>query len=177
MFKWFEKLLIKLAKKILNKHAPKGEFLAYINKREEKLLKQYGGAGLEVKKTKIKSFFFTALISAAVSYFVKNKVVALITTLAIAWLFRPKVPEIPDFGLNEADDFETGVLLNKQSNDSNIPVIYGERLVGGTRVFLDSGGGNTNQYLYMAIVMAEGEINSHEEIKIDDKAVTWASAL
>jgi hypothetical protein len=177
MFKWFEKLLIKLAKKILNKHAPKGEFLAYINKREEKLLKQYGGAGLEIKKTGIKSFFFTALISAAVSYFVKNKVVALITTLAIAWLFRPKVPEIPDFGLNEADDFETGVLLNKQSNDSNIPVIYGERLVGGTRVFLDSGGGNTNQYLYMAIVMAEGEINSIEEIKIDDKAVTWASAL
>ena len=177
MFKWFEKLLIKLAKKILNKHAPKGEFLAYINKREEKLLKQYGGAGLEVKKTKIKSFFFTALISAAVSYFVKNKVVALITTLAIAWLFRPKVPEIPDFGLNEADDFETGVLLNKQSNDSNIPVIYGERLVGGTRVFLDSGGGNTNQYLYMAIVMAEGEINSIEEIRVDDKVVTWASAL
>jgi hypothetical protein len=177
MFKWFEKLLIKLAKKILNKHAPKGEFLAYINKREEKLLKQYGGAGLEVKKTKIKSFFFTAIISAAISYFVKNKVVALIATLAIAWLFRPKVPEIPDFGLNEADDFETGVLLNKQSNDSNIPVIYGERLVGGTRVFLDSGGGNTNQYLYMAIVMAEGEINSIEEIKIDDKAVTWASAL
>ena len=58
MFKWFEKLLIKLAKKILNKHAPKGEFLAYINKREEKLLKQYGGAGLEVKKTKIKSFIY-----------------------------------------------------------------------------------------------------------------------
>ena len=37
MFKWFEKILIKVAKKILNKHAPKGEFLAYINKREEKL--------------------------------------------------------------------------------------------------------------------------------------------
>ena len=177
MFRWFEKLLIKLAKKILNKHAPKGEFLAYINKREEKLLKQYGGAGLEVKKTKIKSFFFTALISAAVSYFTTNKVVQIIATIAISWLFRPKVPDIPDYGLNEADEFETGILLNKQSNDSNIPVIYGERLVGGTRVFLDSGGGNTNQYLYMAIVMAEGEINSIEEIRVDDKVVTWASAL
>jgi len=120
---------------------------------------------------------FSALISAAVSYFVKNKIVAVIASVAIAWLFRPKVPDIPDYGLNEADKFETGILLNKQSNDSNIPVIYGERLVGGTRVFLDSGGGNTNQYLYMAIVMAEGEINSIEEIKVDDKAVTWASAL
>jgi hypothetical protein len=29
----------------------------------------------------------------------------------------------------------------------------------------------------MAIVMAEGEINSIEEIRIDDKAVTWASSL
>lgn len=176
MFRWFEKLLIKLAKKILNKHAPKGEFLAYINKREEKLLKQYGGAGLEVKKTKIKSFFFTAIISAAISYFVKNKVVALVASLAIAWLFRPKVPEIPDFGLNEADDFETGVLLNKQSNDANIPVIYGERLVGGTRVFMETSG-TDNTYLYMAIVMSEGEINSIQEIRVDDKVVTWSGSL
>lgn len=120
---------------------------------------------------------FSALISAAISFFTTNKVIAVIASVAIAWLFRPKVPDIPDYGLNEADEFETGILLNKQSNDANIPVIYGERLVGGTRVFLDSGGGNTNQYLYMAIVMAEGEINSIEEIRVDDKVVTWASAL
>jgi len=63
MFKWFEKILIKIAKKILNKYAPKGEFLAYINKREEKLLKQYGGAGLPIKKTGIKSFFSFFAIS------------------------------------------------------------------------------------------------------------------
>ena len=131
MFKWFEKILIKIAKKILNKYAPKGEFLAYINKREEKLLKQYGGAGLEIKKTGIKSFFSIGdVFSAAVSFFTNlNPVVKLIATIAIAWLFRPKVPDLPDFGVNEADDFETGVLLNKQSNDANIPVIYGERLV------------------------------------------------
>tara|TARA_R100000900_G_scaffold37230_2_gene30655 strand:- start:676 stop:3735 length:3060 start_codon:yes stop_codon:yes gene_type:complete len=179
MFRWFEKILIKLAKKILNKHAPKGEFLAYINKREEKLLKQYGGAGLEVKKTKIKSFFsIGAIFSAVASFFATvNPIVAIVVTVAVAWVMRPKVPDLPDFGLNEADEFETGILLNKQSNDSNIPVIYGERLVGGTRVFLDSGGGNTNQYLYMAIVMAEGEINSIEEVRIDEKVVTWASAL
>jgi hypothetical protein len=29
----------------------------------------------------------------------------------------------------------------------------------------------------MAIVMAEGEINSIEEILVDDKTVTWASSF
>ena len=37
--------------------------------------------------------------------------------------------------------------------------------------------GTDNTYLYMAIVMSEGEINDIEEIRVDDKAVTWASAL
>ncbi len=103
------------------------------------------------------------------------KTVVKVVSKAISWIIP--TPDIPDFGTGEFDDFETGVLLNKQSNDASIPVIYGERLVGGTRVFLDSGGGTTNQYLYMAIVMCEGEINSIEEIRIDDKVVTWASSL
>ena len=177
MFKWFEKILIKVAKKILNKHAPKGEFLAYINKREEKLLKQYGGAGLPIKKTKIKSFFsIGGIVRTVTSFFSSNPIVTLIATVAIAWLFRPKVPDLPDFGVNEADDFETGVLLNKQSNDANIPVIYGERLIGGVRVFVETSGSD-NTYLYMALVMSEGEINSIEEVRVDDQVVTWASAL
>jgi hypothetical protein len=103
------------------------------------------------------------------------KTVVKVVQKAISWLIP--IPDIPDFGAGDFDEFEKGILLNKQSNDASIPVIYGERLVGGTRVFLDSGGGTSNQYLYMAIVMAEGEINSIEEIRIDDKAVTWASSL
>src|SRR6056300_1561263 len=80
---------------------------------------------------------------------------------AISWLIP--VPDIPDFGAGDFDESEKGILLNKQSNDASIPIVYGERLIGGTRVFLDSGGGTTNQYLYMAIVIAEGEVNSIEE--------------
>ena len=56
MFDWFDKLLINIAKKILNKYAPKGEFIAYINKEEEKILKKLGGYGKPVNKTGIKSF-------------------------------------------------------------------------------------------------------------------------
>ena len=110
-----------------------------------------------------------------VSFF-KNPLVSLGVSLFLAWILRPKVPEIEDFGTNEFDDFERGILLNKQSNDANIPVIYGERLVGGTRVFMETSG-TDNTYLYMAIVMAEGEINSIEEVRVDDKAVTFASSL
>jgi len=93
-----------------------------------------------------------------------NPLVSLGISLFLSWALRPKTPEIPDFGTNEFDDFEKGILLNKQSNDSNIPVIYGERLTGGTRVFMETSG-TDNTYLYMAIVMAEGEINNIEEIK------------
>jgi hypothetical protein len=114
----------------------------------------------------------------SVSKFFKNMnpLVSLGITLFISWALRPKVPEIPDFGTNEFDDFEKGLLINKQSNDSNIPVIYGERLTGGTRVFMETSG-TDNTYLYMAIVMAEGEINDITEIRIDDKPVTFASGF
>jgi hypothetical protein len=37
--------------------------------------------------------------------------------------------------------------------------------------------GTDNTYLYMAIVMAEGEINDITEIRVDDKIVTFASSL
>jgi len=116
-------------------------------------------------------------VTKAVGFFKNmNPLVSLGVTLFLAWALRPKVPEIEDFGTNEFDDFERGLLVNKQSNDSNIPVIFGERLVGGTRVFMETSG-TDNTYLYMAIVMSEGEINDIEEIRVDDKVVTWASAL
>jgi hypothetical protein len=58
-----------------------------------------------------------------------NPLVSLGVTLFISWVLRPKIPEQPDFGTNDFDNFEKGILLNKQSNDANIPVIYGERLL------------------------------------------------
>ena len=120
--------------------------------------------------------FLRKVASPVLKFLGVNPLVALGVSLFLAWLLRPKVPEIEDFGTNQFDDFERGLLVNKQSNDSNIPVIYGERLSGGTRVFMETSG-TDNTYLYMAIVMAEGEINDIEEIRVDDKAVTWASAL
>jgi len=184
MYNWLDKLLIKLAKKILNKYAPKGEFIAYINKKEEEYLKKIGGYGKPVNDTGIKSFFggFSGFVGGIVNIATKvfgkkiNPFVALAVTLAISWLFRPKVPEQPDFGVTDFDNFEKGLLVNKQSNDATIPVVYGERLIGGTRVFVETSG-TDNTYLYICLVLAEGEINDITEIRVDDKAVTWASDL
>ncbi len=95
-------------------------------------------------------------------------------TKFISW-FIP-TPEIPDFGNSAANQAAQGVLLNKQSNNSNIPVIYGTRLVGGTRVFLETSG-TDNQYLYGVLVLAEGEINAITSIKFDDDAVTFSGSI
>jgi hypothetical protein len=39
-----------IATQLLNKMAPKGEKLAYINNREAELLKRMGGAGVDIKQ-------------------------------------------------------------------------------------------------------------------------------
>ena len=96
---------------------------------------------------------------------------------AVGWLFmRSRKPEIPDYGTNDFDATEKGILVNKQSNNSSIPVVYGERLIGGTRVFIETSG-TDNTYLYVALVLCEGEINSIEEIRVDEKVVTFDGAL
>ena len=97
-----------------------------------------------------------------------------IFTKFISW-FIP-TPEIPDFGNSAANQEAQGVLVNKQSNNANIPVIYGTRLVGGTRIFLETSGAD-NQYLYGVLVLAEGEINGITSIKFDDDTVTFSGSI
>ena len=89
----------------------------------------------------------------------------------IGWLIP--TPDIPDFDTPEE---ERGVLINKQSNNAPIPVVYGRRQVGITRVFLESSGSD-NKYLYMAGVISEGEIEEIEQIFIDDKRVIFDGDL
>jgi len=45
----------------------------------------------------------------------------------IGWLVSPLVPDIPDF--DRGDQQAQGALINKQSNNAHIPVIYGTRKV------------------------------------------------
>jgi len=89
----------------------------------------------------------------------------------VSWFID--IPEIPD--TPEVEEIR-GTQINKQSNNAQIPVIYGERLVGGTRVFLETSG-TDNQYLYGAMVLCEGEINAITEIQVNDSVVTFSGSF
>ena len=90
----------------------------------------------------------------------------------ISWIIP--IPDIPDFG--ELDNTAKGVLLNKKSSNSGIPIIYGTRKVGGNLVFMETSG-TDNQYLYMILVLGEGEIDDITSIYVNDNIVTWSGDL
>jgi hypothetical protein len=90
----------------------------------------------------------------------------------ISWIIP--IPDIPDFG--ELDNTAKGVLLNKRSSNSAIPIIYGTRKVGGNAVFLETSG-TDNEYLYLALILGEGEIEDITSIFINDNIVTWSGDL
>lgn len=82
----------------------------------------------------------------------------------ISWIVD--IPEVPDVGQQSRD-----ILVNKDSNIAQIPVIYGERKVGGTRVFVETSG-TDNKFLYICLILGEGEIQSIGELYINDEPLT-----
>ena len=92
----------------------------------------------------------------------------------ISWIIP--IPEIPDYGDLNQDQIAKGVLLNKISANASIPIIYGTRKVGGNVVFLETSG-TDNEFLYMIMVVSEGEIDDISQIYINDNLVTWSGDL
>jgi len=92
----------------------------------------------------------------------------------VGWLYP--MPDIPDFGDMQQDLNAKGVLVNKFSSNASIPVIYGTRKVGGNVVFLETSG-TDNEFLYMALVLSEGEIHDITKIFINDNEVTWSGDI
>ena len=92
----------------------------------------------------------------------------------IGWLMPE--PEIPDFGQDFSDENNRGALVNKFNANAHIPVVYGTRKVGGNVVFLETSG-TDNQYLYMALVLSEGEVADIDAIFINDNQVTWSGDI
>ena len=106
---------------------------------------------------------------------VVTAIITTIITTAISYLLAPK-PKAPR---QSSNDEVKGILVNKDANNNPIPVVYGQRQVGLTRVYVESSGVD-NQYLYIAGVLCEGGgagIESIDEIYVDDKLVTWSGAL
>ena len=92
----------------------------------------------------------------------------------IGWIIP--MPEIPDFSQQNSEQQARGVLVNKFTANGHIPIVYGTRKVGGHVVFLETSG-TDNQYLYMALVLSEGEINDISSIQINDNTVTWSGDI
>ena len=92
----------------------------------------------------------------------------------IGWLIPQ--PDIPDFGELFAEQQAKGILVNKFTANAHIPIIYGTRKVGGNVVFLQTSG-TDNEFLYMAIVLSEGEIHDISSIHVNDNAVTFDGDL
>ncbi len=63
---------------------------------------------------------------------------------------------------------QQGILLNSQSAVKGLPIVYGERKIGGTRVYMSTGG-DTNQFLYVVIAICEGEIEGFTDLWINDE--------
>jgi len=77
--------------------------------------------------------------------------------------------DMPDMGsVSQAQAEAQGVLINKSGSLNNVPVVYGQRKVGGTIAFVGTDG-DRNENLYMAIVLSEGAVHSiaDNEIYID----------
>lgn len=75
------------------------------------------------------------------------------------------IPDEPQNGDQVAE--QASALLNKSSNNASLPVVYGYRKIGGTRVFMEVSG-DDNEYLHVVIAMSEGEINSFENVYLND---------
>ena len=102
-------------------------------------------------------------------------IIQFVIVTAISYIIAPK-PKAPRF--NASDEIK-GTTVSKDSNNNPIPVIYGKRQVGLTRVFVESSGAD-NQYLYVAGVLCEGGgsgITAIDEVYVDDKLVTFDGAL
>ncbi len=70
----------------------------------------------------------------------------------------------------------SNVLINKQSNNDPVYVLYGKQRIGGTRVYIDSSDGagdlSATTKLNMVIAMCEGEIGTVKQMYFND-TVVW----
>jgi len=106
---------------------------------------------------------------------ITSAIIQFVIVTAISYIIAPK-PKAPRF--NASDEIK-GVTVSKDSNNNPIPIVYGKRQVGLTRVFVESSGAD-NQYLYVAGVLCEGGgagITAIDEVYVDDKLVTFDGAL
>ena len=93
----------------------------------------------------------------------------------------PNVPTYSSGDNNGKVERQIGQLqsikLNKQSANTQIPVVYGVRKVGGTFVYLETNSGGDNEFLYGALVLSEGQVDGLLQVYIDDRLVNFSNTF
>ena len=103
---------------------------------------------------------------------ITSAIIQFVIVTAISYLLAPKPP-------SAQQQESQGFLVNKDSNNNPIPVVYGNRQLGIIKTFVETSGSD-NKYLYFAGVLCEGGgagITSIDEIYVDDKLVIFDGAL
>ena len=89
-----------------------------------------------------------------------------VATAVTAAYIGNKMPSLP----STVESTGAKALSNTPSSTAAIPVIYGERRIGGTPVYYQVTGAN-NEYLHIVLVLCEGEIDSIEQVYLNDEPV------
>ena len=79
-------------------------------------------------------------------------------------------PDIPSFDSSAS----RGSLVNKEGSSQPVPVVYGERRIGGTRIFIASNGAD-NKYLHSVVALCEGPISAIKKIYLNDELAATSS--
>ncbi len=70
---------------------------------------------------------------------------------------------------------QRSLLVNKQSNNDPIPVVYGQKRIGGVRAYINTsnGAGDTagTEYLNVALTMCEGKTGALKKLIFNDKII------
>ena len=117
----------------------------------------------------------TAIVAALGLTGITATIVSAIISFAISSIFQSLLaPDEPDDQAEQQE--QDGPLVNKRSNTSSIPVIYGTRRAGGNRIFVGSSG-TDNNFLHVVLLVCEGEIDGFENIYIDDSQLRFSGGF
>lgn len=109
-------------------------------------------------------------VGAIVASFAKKFIINLIVSAIASKIFGKKKGKLGGGGAGA----QASVLVNKQSNNEFIPVVYGRRRLGGTRAFVgtsDGSGGSGTGTLNMVIALCEGQMGPVKQVFFNDTKI------
>ena len=121
--------------------------------------------------------FFTAIFTVFKALTIIQKVLLVVGVVA-GFAAAKKAKKKRQQALERALAGIGGVLVNKAGTTEPIPVVYGERVVGGVRTFIDNqnkSGSNKNDYLHLVLTMAEGPVEGIKEVYFNDELVATST--